>query len=70
VFSKFFTKALAIRLMEVVEDTISKTQTTFIKGRNILEGVLILHKVMHEMRTKQQGVILKLDFDKACDKAN
>jgi hypothetical protein len=62
VFSKFFTKALAIRLMEVVEDTISKTQTTFIKGRNILEGVLILHKVIHEMRTKQQGDHSKIGF--------
>jgi hypothetical protein len=62
VFSKFFTKALAIRLMEVVEDTISKTQTTFIKGRNILEGVLILHKVIHEMRTKQQGGHSKTGF--------
>jgi hypothetical protein len=31
VFYKIFTKVLAIRLMEVAEDIINKTQTTFIK---------------------------------------
>jgi hypothetical protein len=38
VFYKLFTKVLAIRLMEVVNDIISLNQTGFIKGINILEG--------------------------------
>jgi hypothetical protein len=38
VFYKMFTKVLAIRLMEVVNDIISLNQTGFIKGINILEG--------------------------------
>jgi hypothetical protein len=69
VFYKLFTKILASRLMEVVDDIISENQTTFIKGRNILEGVLILHEVIHELNTKKQSrIILKLDFKKAYDK--
>jgi hypothetical protein len=39
------------------------------RGRNILEGVVILHEMIHELhRKKQNGVILKIDFEKAYDK--
>jgi hypothetical protein len=69
VFYKFFTKVLASRLTGVADDIISENQTTFITGRNILEGVLILHEVIHELSSKSQnGIILKLDFEKAYDK--
>jgi hypothetical protein len=66
---KWFTKVLTMRLTPHAERLISKTQTAFIPGRYILEGVVILHEILHEMRTQQsQGVILKLDFEKAYDK--
>jgi hypothetical protein len=39
-------------------------------GRNILEGVVVLHKTIHELHKKRDGVILKLDFEKAYDKVN
>jgi hypothetical protein len=71
VFYKFFTKVLASRLMEVACDIISETQTTFIKGRNILEGVLVLHEVIHELQVKHlSGILLKIDFERAYDKVN
>jgi hypothetical protein len=55
----------------MVDSVVSKTQTTFIPGRNILEGVVILHETMHELnRRKKIGVILKLDFEKAYDKVS
>jgi hypothetical protein len=57
VFYKFFTKILASRLKEVIDDIISENQTSFIKGRNILEGVLILHEVIHKLNTKKQSGI-------------
>jgi hypothetical protein len=39
------------------------------KGRNILDGVVILHETIHEMHRKiLDGVILNLDFEKAYDK--
>jgi hypothetical protein len=50
---RFFTKVLAIGLMEVAEDTIRRTQTVFIKDRFILEGVLVLHEVVHELRVRK-----------------
>jgi hypothetical protein len=53
----------------VANRTIKPTQTTFLPGRYILEGVVILHETLHELRRKRQsGIILKLDFEKAYDK--
>jgi hypothetical protein len=40
-------------------------------GKNIMEGVVILHETLHEMHRKTlDGVVLKLDFEKAYDKVN
>jgi hypothetical protein len=48
---------------------INKSQNAFIKGRNIMDGVLSLHEILHETKIKKRdGVILKLDFEKAYDK--
>jgi hypothetical protein len=48
---------------------LSETQTAFVKGRNILEGVVILYEVIHELkRTGGKGVLFKIDFEKAYDK--
>jgi hypothetical protein len=39
------------------------------QGRNILDGVIILHEIVHELhRKKLNGVMLKIDFEKAYDK--
>jgi hypothetical protein len=68
---KWFTKVLTMRLTPYADKLISKTQTTFILGRYILEGVVILHEILHEVRSqKSQGIILKLDFGKAYDKVH
>jgi hypothetical protein len=38
-------------------------------GRNILEGVIMLHESIHELQMKKlDGVILELDFEEAYDK--
>jgi hypothetical protein len=67
----FFTKVATNRITEVVKKVISPSQTTFLPGRNIMEGVIILHETIHEMHIrKQSGVILKLDFKKVYDKIN
>jgi hypothetical protein len=68
---KIFTKVLANRLKVVANKVITPTQTAFLPGRNIMEGVVILHETIHELhRKKTSGVILKLDFEKAYDKVN
>jgi len=34
-----------------------------------MEGAVILHEMLHELHTKKQnGVIFKIDFEKAYDK--
>jgi hypothetical protein len=50
---------------------VSPSQTAFIPGRNIMEGVLVLHEMIHEIyRKKMNRVILKIDFEKVYDKVN
>jgi hypothetical protein len=66
---KWFTKVLTNRLVPVAQKCIGKNQTGFVKGRNILEGVVALHEVLHEMRrSKTRDLILKIDFEKAYDR--
>jgi hypothetical protein len=66
---KVFLKLLNDRLTPIAGNIVSDSQTAFIKGRNILEGVITLHEVLHELkRTKEEGVLFKIDFEKAYDK--
>jgi len=57
------------RLNKVAKTVVSPTQMAFMPGRNIMEGVVILHETIHELHTKKRsGVIFKIDFQKAYDK--
>jgi hypothetical protein len=48
---------------------VQPSHTAFMQGRNILDRVVVLHEAVHELHTKKMnGVILKLDFEKAYDK--
>lgn len=68
---KIFTKVIANRLSMVASKVIGASQTAFIPGRYILEGVVILHETLYELkRKKMKGIILKIDFEKAYDKVN
>lgn len=47
---------------------ISGTQTTFLKGRNILNGVMVLNEVVDYARKRGKPcMIFKVDFEKAND---
>jgi hypothetical protein len=71
VIFKFVAKAYAIRLAPIANRTIDRSQTAFIKGRSLHEGVLALHEIAHKLRTKNlQGLLLKLDFEKAYDRVS
>ena len=66
---KWITRVLTIRMAPYAEKLICQEQTAFMKGRNIMTGVMALHEVMHETKRKRKsGLILKLDFEKAYDK--
>jgi hypothetical protein len=65
---KILAKVLANRLRLVVGNVISETQTTFVKDRQILDGILIANEVVDEARKLNKELLLfKVDFEKAYD---
>ena len=53
----------------MADKIIDNLQTAFIKGRSILDGIAVLHDVLHEIKnSKEEVFILKLDFEKAYDR--
>jgi hypothetical protein len=63
---KILAKVLANRLRLVVGNVISETQTTFVKDRQILDGILIANEVVDEARKLNKELLLfKVDFEKA-----
>ncbi|KAJ9561057.1 LOW QUALITY PROTEIN: hypothetical protein OSB04_006217 [Centaurea solstitialis] len=67
IFSKIIAKFLAERLKKVLAKLVSSTQSAFIKGRHILDGVLIANEIVDHMKKKKKGWIFKVDFEKAYD---
>jgi hypothetical protein len=50
---------------------VAPTQSAFIKGRYILESVVIAHEIVHSInKSGEQGVVLKLDYEKAYDRVS
>jgi hypothetical protein len=49
---KMLTKTATIRLNSVIDHVVRSTLTVFMQGRNILDGVVILHETAHEMHRK------------------
>lgn len=65
---KIFTKAMTTGVSPICY-RLSPNQTAFIKGRFILQSVVMAHEVIHEIhRAGTSGLILKLDYEKAYDR--
>lgn len=57
------------RLSVVGARIISHSQSAFMPGRYILDGVVTQHETLHEINIrKTNAVILKLDYEKEYDK--
>ncbi|CAL5412431.1 unnamed protein product [Camellia sinensis] len=68
---KILAKILANRIKQVMPRIISKTQSAFLGGRNILDGILIANEIVDGWRkSNKKGLVLKLDFEKAYDSVN
>lgn len=55
----------------MIGKVIGDVQNAFIKGRFILDGVLVANETLDFVkRTRGKGMILKIDFEKAYDSIN
>ncbi|GAU40168.1 hypothetical protein TSUD_292720 [Trifolium subterraneum] len=65
---KLLAKVLAARLARAIGPLIPNTQTAFLKGRQLVEGVVVVNEVIdYAKKTGKECLILKVDFEKAYD---
>ena len=65
---KILAKVLANRLRAVIPSVISDSQYAFIKGRQILDGILVANEIVDEAsRHKKELLLFKVDFQKPYD---
>ena len=70
---KLITKVIANRLKPFIGKLVSPMRSSFVKGRHILDNIIIVHELIHSMgkRRGKKGVIaIKVDLDKAYDRLN
>ena len=68
---KLLAKVLAHKLQGVLDKLISDSQNSFVRGRQILDSVLIANECLDSrLKSGVPGVIIKLDIEKAYDHVN
>eukprot|EP00253_Pinus_taeda_P025694 PITA_25694 len=69
VIYKVISKVIANRLKPLLPLLISPEQSGYVEGRQILDGIILSHEIIHSLKySKQASMILKLDLSKAFDK--
>jgi hypothetical protein len=65
---KLVAKVLAGRLAKVLGAVIPNTQSTFLKGRQLVDGVVVVNEVIdYAKKFHKECLIFKVDFEKAYD---
>eukprot|EP00253_Pinus_taeda_P009371 PITA_09371 len=68
---KIISKVIANRLKPLLPLLISPEQTSYVEGRQILDGIILTHEIMQSLKqTKKLGMLLKIDLSKYFDKLN
>ncbi|KAK2366633.1 hypothetical protein QL285_079994 [Trifolium repens] len=63
---KVIAKVLAARLAKVMDSVVATTQSAFVKGRNLVDGVMVLNEVLDLAKKMGRAcLVLKVDFEKA-----
>jgi hypothetical protein len=59
------------RLELIANRLLAPNQSAFVKGRYILESVVVAHELIHGViRSKNKGLVLTLDYKKVYDRVN
>nr|XP_016450378.1 PREDICTED: uncharacterized protein LOC107775192 [Nicotiana tabacum] len=69
--NKIFSKVIHERLVEFLPNLISQEQAGFVKGRSIVENVLLTQEIITDIRLRTKAgpnVVIKLDMTKAYDR--
>jgi hypothetical protein len=62
---KLLSKVLARRLATVIGELIPKTQSAFLKGRQLVEGVVVVNEVIDfAKKAGRECMIFKVDFER------
>lgn len=68
---KILAKVLSERIKQVLPFTTTLQQSTFVHGRQILDPIIFASELVDYWRcSKQKGLVIKLDIEKAFDKVN
>ena len=59
---KIITKALILKVEKCLGRIIDPCQTAFLKKRNIMDGVLCLHEVLHDIKARKKDGIIYLSL--------
>ena len=66
---KLITKIIATRLKRILPRIIPENQGGFIKGRKILDNIILVQEAIHSScKRKEKGMIIKLDLVNAFDR--
>ncbi|GKU98648.1 hypothetical protein SLEP1_g11622 [Rubroshorea leprosula] len=69
VMYKILAKLLANRLKVVLDEIVGEQQMAFIRGRQLMDGVVVANEVIDDVKKKRKETFLfKIDFEKAYDK--
>jgi hypothetical protein len=68
---KVFAKSLNNRLGSICDRLLASNQIAFLKERCILESVVVAHEIIdHTVKSGEEGIILKLDYEKEYDRVS